>query len=231
MEENVKRQKCLVLHGFGGGVHEVASLADILEKKGFIVACPTLKGHQGDLKEFGNSTYMEWIESPEAALDELESDGSKVAVIGFSMGGLIAANLAEKHELHSVVTINTPIYYWNLPQVASNLMDDFIGKKLDNTRRYLQAKRNSPIPSMLQFLMLLKASKPKINGIACPVLAIQARDDDTTRIRSASYIYSHVASDRKRLRYFSEGGHVILTSHLSDEAGECVVEFLEDHKS
>ncbi|MBP1918139.1 alpha/beta hydrolase [Youngiibacter multivorans] len=227
---NATRMKCLVLHGFGGGVHEVANLVEKLEKSGFIVACPTLHGHSGDLKEFGNSTCEDWIESAEEALDELESDGDKAAVIGFSMGGLIAANLSERHDLSSVVMINTPIYYWNIPQVMTNLLDDLKGRKLDNTRRYLQAKRNSPIPSMLQFLRLLRDSKPKIGGIKCPLLVIQARDDDTTRIGSASYIYSHVDSDRKSLRYLKEGGHVVLNSSSCDEACDCVLEFLEGKK-
>ncbi|WP_242864808.1 alpha/beta hydrolase [Youngiibacter fragilis] len=219
--------KCLILHGFGGGVHEVANLAEMLENSGFTIACPTLHGHSKVLKEFGNSTYEDWVESAEAALDSLESDGSRATVIGFSMGGLIAANLAERHDLSSVVMINTPIYYWNIPQVISNLADDLKGRKTDNTRRYLQAKRNSPIPSMLQFLRLLRASKPKMEGIRCPLLVIQARDDDTTRIRSAAYIFSHADSDIKSLRYFNEGGHVILNSSSADEAGECVLEFLE----
>ena len=226
-EGSAIRPKCLVLHGFGGGVHEVANLADKLEKSGFIVSCPTLHGHSGDLKEFGNSTCEDWIESAEAALDRLETDGGKAAVIGFSMGGLIAANLADRHDLSSVVMINTPIDYWNIPQVMINLADDLKGRKLENTRRYLQAKRNSPIPSMLQFLRLLRASKPKIREIGCPVLVIQARDDDTTRISRASYIYSHVGSDRKSLRYLKEGGHVVLNSSSCDEACELVLEFLE----
>lgn len=219
--------KCLVLHGFGGGVHEVASLAETLEKSGFIVSCPTLHGHSGDLKEFRNSTYEDWIETAEEALMRLEGDGSKAAVIGFSMGGLIAANLAERHDLGSVVMINTPIYYWNIPQVIANLADDLKGRKTDNTRRYLQARRNSPIPSMVQFLKLLKVSKPKLGGISCPMLVIQARDDDTTKISSASYIYGHVGSDIKSLRYFNEGGHVILNSAASEKAGQCVLEFLK----
>jgi len=80
---------------------------------------------------------------------------------------------------------------------------------------------------MLQFLRLLRASKPKMEGIRCPLLVIQARDDDTTRIRSAAYIFSHADSDIKSLRYFNEGGHVILNSSSADEAGECVLEFLE----
>lgn len=222
--------KCLVLHGFGGGVHEVSSLAKTLEKSGFIVACPTLHGHSGDLKEFRDSTYEDWIDSAEEALMRLESDGSKAAVIGFSMGGLIVADLAQRHDLGTVVMINTPIYYWNIPQVIANLADDLKGRKTDNARRYLQARRNSPIPSMLQFLKLLRASKPKLVGIRCPILVIQARDDDTTRISSASYIYGHVGSAVKSLRYFNEGGHVILNSAASYEAGQCVLEFLRSRK-
>jgi carboxylesterase len=38
---------CLIIHGFGGGIFEIESLADYLTERGYIAACPELKGHTG----------------------------------------------------------------------------------------------------------------------------------------------------------------------------------------
>ncbi len=38
---------CLVIHGFGGGIHEIKPLADHLSNAGYTVAYPKLKGHTG----------------------------------------------------------------------------------------------------------------------------------------------------------------------------------------
>ena len=36
---------CLIIHGFGGGIFEIESLAEYLTDREYMVACPKLKGH------------------------------------------------------------------------------------------------------------------------------------------------------------------------------------------
>lgn len=116
--------KCLIIHGFGGGVHEVKLLSEYLIGLGYEVVCPVLKGHSASKKDMRESTYNDWIDSAEKELLRLKETGDEILLIGFSMGGLIAFNLAHKHNIKGIVTINTPIFYWNVYQVFLNLIHD-----------------------------------------------------------------------------------------------------------
>ena len=119
-----KKTKCLIIHGFGGGVHEVEPLAKYLVNLGYEVSCPVLKGHSRFRKEMNKATYKDWIYSAEQELLRLKETTDEIVVIGFSMGGLIAFNLACKHKFKAIITINTPIFYWNPYRVLLNLADD-----------------------------------------------------------------------------------------------------------
>jgi carboxylesterase len=220
------KPRLLVIHGFGGGVHEVDPLAKHLTDLGYKVACPVLKGHSQGRKEMVEAKHQDWVESAEHELLRLKESGDEIILIGFSMGGLIAFNLACAHDVKAVVTINTPIYYWNLWQVLKNLADDIKNKRLSHTRRYLRAKKNSPLRAMAQFLLLLRKTKRKLRNITCPLLIIQAEDDDTVRRKSVDYINEHVSSENKRIRYFCHGGHLILLSPAAKQIMSCVEDFI-----
>ncbi len=222
-----KKTKCLILHGFGGGVYEVQPLADYLIGLGYEVACPVLKGHSATRKDLSEATYREWIDSAEQELLRLMVPGDEILLIGFSMGGLIAFNLACKYNFKAIVTINTPIFYWNLHQVYLNLLDDMKYKRYNHSRRYLQAKNNAPFLAIIQFLLLLKRTKPKLKNINCPLLIIQAEDDDTVRRKSVDYINKHASSDGKTIRFFHDGGHFLLLSPAAEQVMACIEDFLQ----
>ncbi|WP_407313072.1 alpha/beta hydrolase [Desulfosporosinus sp. SB140] len=221
-----KKKKCLIIHGFGGGLHEVKPLAEYLTGLGYDVVCPILKGHSATREDMRKATYKDWIDSAEHEFLKLKEKGGEIVLIGFSMGGLIAFNLACKHDIKAIVTINTPIFYWNINRVLLNLLDDLKSKRYNHIKRYLQAKNNSPFLAMLQFLLLLHQTKPKLEKIYCPILTIQAEDDDTVKRKSVDYIHKHVSSDRKNIRYIDNGGHLILLSSMAGRVLLCVEDFL-----
>lgn len=223
-----KKTKCLIIHGFAGGVHQVKILMQHLIGLGYDAACPTLKGHSGTSEDLKKTTYLEWIDSAERELIRLKKTGDEIILIGFSMGGLIAFNLALKHDIKAIVTINTPIFFWNISQVFRNIADDLKNLKFSHTKRYLRAKKSSPLSAMIQFILLLRQTKPVLKKTHCPLMIIQAEDDDTVRRKSVDYIYKHVSSDSKMIKYFPEGGHLILQSPLAGKVVSCVENFLDD---
>lgn len=209
---NKENLGCLVIHGFGGGIYEIKSLADYLNDNGYIVSCPKLKGHTGIGKDMKSADYKDWIYSAEKELVMLLEKTNNVVIIGFSMGGLIAVNLASKYDIKAIATINTPIYYWNINRVVLNIFDDLKNKKLSNIKRYIKAKNASPLIAMINFLRLLNITKPKLALINCPFLIIQTKDDDTTKLKSAYHIYDHISSLDKEIKLHEKGGHLVLKS-------------------
>lgn len=221
---------CLIIHGFDGGVYEIITLSDYLTDKNYIAVCTKLKGHTGCGKDMKGTNYKDWISSAEDDLTELMKTSQNIAIIGFSMGGLIAVNLAEKYDIKAIVTINTPIYYWNIHRVFSNLLDDLKSKELINFKRYINAKKASPMISMLNFLKLLKITKPKLINIECPFLVLQTKDDDTTKLKSAKYIYNNISSIDKEIILYDKGGHLVLISDYKQNAIVEIEAFLEKFK-
>jgi carboxylesterase len=86
----------LCLHGFTGTPFEVRPLAEALAGRGFTVMVPALAGHCGTMDELARTRWPDWLASAEDGLDRLlaEVGGGKVAVAGFSLGGLLALRLA-----------------------------------------------------------------------------------------------------------------------------------------
>lgn len=218
----------LVIHGFGGGTFEVESLAKHFDKKGYVIVCPKLKGHTGNRKHMKKASCEDWIASAEIDLLKLIQKTSTVVIVGFSMGGLIAVNLAEKYKeyVKALVTVNTPIFVWNMRRIALNIKEDIRCKKFDNLKRYFQAKRSSPMCSMMQFLKILKISKEKFLDIDVPFLITQTMDDDTVKIKSVNYIYNTISSSVKETKYYEKGGHLILESQYAQHVINDIDKFI-----
>ena len=217
---------CLIIHGFGGGTYEIKALADYLGDHGYVTACPKLKGHTGIGRDMKNAGYKDWVASAEEELIKLKEKTGNIAIVGFSMGGLIAVNLACKYDIRAIVTINTPIYYWNIYRVCLNLLEDFKNKEANNFMRYIKAKQASPIISMLNFLMLLNSTRSKLSNISCPFLITQTKDDDTTRLKSANYIYDNICSIDKKINIYEKGGHLVLNSPYKEKIIKDIEVFL-----
>ncbi len=221
-----KKTGCLVIHGFGGSTHEVEPLAIYLEKKGYDVVYPILKGHTGKREDMKNANYLQWIDTAEQELIKLQANCDDIYIIGFSMGGLIAFNLAEKYNIKSIVTVNTPIYYWNMKRILTNLIEDLRERDLKNFRRYMKSSLNSPFSALRNFLLLLNLTKAKLKLVKCPVYIIQALDDDTVRKDSANFIFDNLSSAIKCIKFYDNGGHLILRSEMGEQVISDIETFL-----
>ena len=221
---------CLLIHGFGGNVEEVSPLADYLSKQGYIVECPSLKGHTGNRQDLKSCTYRDWIASAQEGYEKLRAECDTLVLVGFSMGGLIAFQIALNNRADAVITLNTPIYYWDLKRVAINIAEDIRLGKLDNVRRYIDSSRKLPLIALLNFRLLLARTKPILKEIKCPVFAAQALEDDTVRKNSVNYIYEHIGSQHKKLEFYENSGHLILWSKCADRVMKDVNDFLRKYK-
>ncbi len=217
---------CLVIHGFGGDVKEVAPLASCLTNHGYMVLCPSLKGHTGRRKDLQCVSYTDWIASAEEGLLSLLADCNVVFIIGFSMGGLLAINLGLKHNIGGIVTVNTPIFYLNIKRAFLNSVNVLIRKDFKTISRNIKASRALPFSSLLNFISLVKATKPLIKLLSCPIFVAQAIDDPTVRKSSANYIFQRTGSQIKRLEFYNSSEHLILLSQNAELVIEDVIGFI-----
>ena len=203
---------CLIIHGFAGNLDEIEPLNKYLSSKGFITICPIMKGHMGSRRDLVFVKYTEWIESVEASLLELNSQCKQIIIIGFSMGGLIAVNLATKHKVDGIITLNTPIYHWDIKRIVRNIANDIKTKDYKNIKCYIRSATGIPFSAMINFKVLLRKTKPLFKHIRCPMFIAQGLIDDTAHHKSAEYIYKNISSDIKHIKYYENSSHIICHS-------------------
>jgi carboxylesterase len=222
----VQKVGCLIVHGFGGRPAEVFPLADFLRTKGYEVLCPELKGHTGKRRDLHGVSYKEWIASAEEGLRKLQAECNTVVLIGFSMGGLIAVNLAAKHSAAALVTLNMPIYHWDVKRICINLLHDFRSGDFSNLCRYVRSTCALPLSALIHFKLILSRTKGLLKQVTCPVFVAQAMEDDTVQARSAQYIYDHVSSGTKAIQYYGNSGHLLCHSKACHDVFKDVAGFI-----
>jgi len=211
----------LLLHGFAGNPEEVEPLRDFLTERGYRVECPLLPGHGGTKTELSKTTHDDWITSAERSYLALSKECGSVVAVGFSMGGLLAANLWN-YKLKGLVTVNTPVFYWNLKVIAANLLSDFSRY----SRKYLDVSTDKSLSSMIEFLRLLSKTKPMFGNITCKTLVVQALDDDTVHYKSADYIIKKIRAE-KTVCIMPRGGHKIFQSKSGYEVCNAIERFIQ----
>ena len=86
----------LLLHGFTGSPWELRPVGEALSARGVHVFCPRLPGHGTTPEAMLWAGLDEWLGAASEALESLRS-ARMVAVMGLSMGGLLAMVLAARN--------------------------------------------------------------------------------------------------------------------------------------
>ncbi len=217
-----KKYGCLLIHGLGGGIHEVEPLVAPLEAKGFEVACPVLEGHSGPVPRLHNIQFREWILSAERALLKLVQSCEKIYIVGFAMGGLIAIELAMRYKISAIVFVNTPVYNRYL---LANMVSGRTKRESYISGRNFSSPVPLPVSVIKVFRQLLNKVKPMIAQLKMPVMIAQSDDDQAARRHSASYLMSHTHSVVKQPSYYETGGHQLLTGEQGERVVKDIVEF------
>ncbi|NLE76167.1 MAG: alpha/beta fold hydrolase [Chloroflexi bacterium] len=84
----------LILHGFTSSLDCVSPLIPVMEKHGLPYRMPVLRGHSTQPEDLRGVGWRDWYADAEAALQDLLGEAEKAIVMGLSMGGLVALQLA-----------------------------------------------------------------------------------------------------------------------------------------
>jgi esterase/lipase len=86
-----------LLHGFISSPAEVMSLGQALASRGYTVVMPLMAGFGRSTEDAENTTTDEWVQTTQAQLEASTACGSKVQVIGFSLGALLETKVLLDH--------------------------------------------------------------------------------------------------------------------------------------
>ena len=223
---------CLCIHGFTGAPYEVEPLAEYLHKKTtWKIVVPTLPGH-GETLSLKGITYKQWIEHAEKEMKKLLAECDTVYVIGFSMGGLIAAYLAEKYPVEKLILLSAAAKYINVGQLFKDMKEmwkDARNGKLSENELFLRYKSKflfTPISAAWQFRKMAAYSKPLFTKIQAPTFIAQGLADGIVPPKSAEYIYRRLPSSQKEIYYVPNAKHHICHTGDKEQLFEKVFTFL-----
>lgn len=227
---------CLIIHGYTGSPHEVEPLADYLkEHTDWLIDVPTLPGHGSEL-DLDNVSHKNWLTAAEHSLNQLKEKTDTIYLIGFSMGGMIAAYLASKHNVDKLVLLAPSGKYLSFRQIARDVKgvvsDGFKGKLKENNL-YLHYKRKwgtVPFKANIEFLRLIRFTRRHLNKVKSPVMIAHGQQDMVVPYKTGYYLDKELTSEQKEVVFFEQSRHLICLGEDNATLSRLVYEFLTNEK-
>lgn len=206
-EGDPRKPLFIITHGYGSSFFDLLNLADKLIKEGFNIELTVLNAHCDDYLD-KEMSYKKWY----SRLEEIYLDSRKkfdeIYLIGFSLGGLLSLDLAQRHEVAGITGVSCflGIDHSGYFNVVSNLLSVFNVKKVF---RFLQASEMA-VPH-IPHLKMLPTSKMKMlieNGkvikrrkglIECKSLFFHSKDDIVASMHEIEVFSKHYGVNSKIL--------------------------------
>lgn len=102
------RAGCFLIHGFIGTPLQLRPLGHFLNGLGYSVLGVSLAGHDITPEELGRVRWQDWVGSARQSWEDFRSSYPTSALVGYSMGGLVALALARELPPSALVGLATP---------------------------------------------------------------------------------------------------------------------------
>lgn len=228
----------LLIHGFTAGPQNLEGLRACLEEAGIPCRVPTLAGHGSRPEDMAGKRWEHWTADVTNAFDALARESERVAVVGQSLGGLLALELAVKQpDALAALVVMAPAL-----RVCDPL--DGLAPLLARLRRtwpsptrnsfssaeYLARCANYPSFDTAAYVSWRAARRHVLAGlprVTAPLLILHSRADKIVPARAAELVLAGAASPRKEMAWFERSGHEMLLDCEAEAVCARVRAFLE----
>jgi carboxylesterase len=231
----------LLLHGSGDSPQTLRYLAERLHGAGYTVHAPLLPGHGRSPRDFARVRAADYITAARAGLDVLRARHSWIGVVGLSMGGALAAQLAAEAADVRVLVLLAP--YLAAPTSVSwvtrtaplwGLVQPYLDARgelsvHDPVARAASFAYGIVSPSALRALLETAAlGRAALAQVAAPTLIVNSRADNRIPESVAMATTTALRAPTER-QWVSGCGHVITVDYCKDTVAEMVLAFLARH--
>jgi carboxylesterase len=232
----------LLLHGAGDTPQTLRYLGDFLFARGFHVAAPLLPGHGRAVREFARVRADDLLAAARSALDELRSTHDWVAIIGLSMGGAIAVQLAANDDRLPALGLAAP--YLDMPLriqraarlswlwgVITPIVDSTDGTSIrDPDERAKNLAYGVFTATALRALAeVVRRAKAALPEVKAPTLVLQSKEDNRISVAAAERAFARLGAKEKRIEWLTNTAHVITVDYGRDRVFDALATWLEAH--
>jgi carboxylesterase len=234
------RASVILLHGFGGSPYDLRGLAELLAARGFRAVVPALPGQTSTSFAYRRgqvspAVYSDWLLN--LIKEEAALSGGPPMLVGFSMGGALAAIAAADYPVGKLVLISpyfqlavggkwvsaSPRWLrWIIPVVpklAKGQISDPEGYRAYATGTYLVS-----LEAFLQLTELAEIAKRKAQGLALPMLVVAPRGDTVASFSITESLFQ--GRDQVQMIACDRGNHIVAFDFERERVMKEIVAFL-----
>jgi carboxylesterase len=160
-------------------------LAQRCADAGYGVELPRLAGHGTSVEDLMTTTWEDWLKDAEEAYDRLSARSTAVAVVGLSMGGGLAARVAELRAVAGCVVINPLVKVppTELVEGVAALIDagvtsyESIGSDIKRDGGFEGSYDATPLVPLQSLFAGVATVEDDLSRIDAPVLVLVSRED------------------------------------------------------
>jgi carboxylesterase len=216
----------LLIHGAGDTPQTLRYLGDALHANGFHVEAPLLPGHGRSIRDFARITADDLTAIVERSYEDLHARHEWTSVIGLSMGGALAVQLAANHRELPALGLVAP--YLGMPKNISRaaatawlwgILFPFVKSGeglsvLDPEERQKNLAYGVFTPKALRALReTMRRGVAALPNVAAPTLVIQSREDNRIGVADAEHAFSLLGAGDKHLEWITGAAHVITVDY------------------
>lgn len=225
---------CLLIHGFSSTPAEVRELGEKLKTFGYTVYGVKLAGHGTTVEDFETSKYSDWIDSVTDAYNKLKKSCSKVCVIGHSMGGVLALNIAENYSVDKLVLLAPALITKDKAAIFVPFLKYFMKytqwppmERPKEEIKYLLGYNKIPLACIHELSKLQTITRRKLSNIDSKMLIIHSKNDNSISKKGIEIINKRVASREIKNVCLNKCAHNITIECEKETVFEEVLQFLK----
>jgi len=221
----------VLVHGFTGTPYEVRYLGEQLWRAGWSAYAPLLPGHGTTIGELERTTWHDWLAAVGEAIERLQKRHRHVALVGQSLGGLLAlVSASRRRDICAVVSLAAPLWLRGLAKWAARLPLRTLPKIGGSDARDPRVRAENPgyraIPmrALRQVLDVMRVADAALPAITQPVLVVHAQNDHTAPVACAQRIAERARA--RRVRILPRSYHLIAADVERDVVAAEVLAFI-----
>ena len=231
----------LLLHGSGDTPQSLRHLADRLHDAGYSVSVPLLPGHGRSPRDFASATAEDYHSAARRALEELAQSAAWVGIIGLSMGGALAARLANETTRARVLVLLAPYLTppgpvkwiartsWLWGPASPYLRGRGEASVHDAAASATSRAYGTFSPGALDALLKTAAAGWRVlPNLSMPVLVVNSEQDNRIPPKLARLVLKQLRAPVEE-HWVTGCGHVLTMDYCKDTVAALVLTFLARH--